>query len=73
MSNEKQAEWERIEDYEMDSCVPGYPKLAPHQQWRVTSGHQQWMIYQWWSGTGFDDDEYLYSMELRAKMEEPKG
>ncbi len=57
---QEQAEWERIDDYYMDSSVPGYPKLAPHQQWHVTVGKQQWMIYQWWSGTGYDDDEYLY-------------
>ncbi len=55
-----QAEWEAIPEEDLAESVPDWPDIAPYAQWRVTSGTQSWMIYQWWSGSGSNDDEYVY-------------
>jgi hypothetical protein len=60
---QNQALWERIEDDELADTMPGYPAgTMALAQWRVVSGEREWMIYQWWEGTGTDDDVYLYEV-----------
>jgi hypothetical protein len=60
-----QALWEKITEDTLDEVVPDEDFQA-YAQWRVTlpgrdgNYSMTWMIYQWWDGSGMDDDCYLY-------------
>lgn len=61
--------WEAVESHSLDETVPGYPEMGPYAQWRVSLSERVWMIYQWWEGTGENDDTYVYvqiAPEFRA-------
>jgi hypothetical protein len=54
-------QWAPVEEDQLDTLVvPGRTRIIPHRAWRVVTGKGIWMVYQWYEGTGRDNDVYLY-------------